>query len=82
MDEIRVLNGRVKVGDRIAVAITAGRHGCGMRVGEVLELVPGGPRVKVRVDLSSGYHFQPVPYTKTYDDPARMVKLGALQDAL
>ena len=97
--EVEVLNGTLRVGDRVAVAPT-GRH-TGLRIGTVLEILPaiwgfnqrnGGTRVRVLVDKSSGLtgsHFNPAtgkweffPFTKVYDDPRSMVKLGALEDAL
>lgn len=104
MDEVEVLNGTLKVGDRVAVAVNS--RGPSMRVGEVLEIMPGiagynqrygAVRVRVKVDKASGMagqHFvyddgEPYsgrwefrPFTKVYDDPRTMVKLGAMQDAL
>jgi len=89
-DQIEALNGPIEVGDRVAVAVGDGKFGSGMRVGEILEIKPfpamdGGYKrieVKVRVEKTSGYHFGKLPYVKTFEDPKRMVKLGALQDAL
>lgn len=82
-DEIKVLNGTLRVGDRVAVARVEGQSG-GMSVGEVLE-IPDSKRVKVRVDLASGMrgsHWDPEtrqhvfrPYVKTYGNPKHMVKL-------
>jgi hypothetical protein len=90
MDELQVLNGTVKVGDRLAVARVEYRAG-GMSVGEVLEILDA-KRVKVRVDKASGMRGQRVnpetlewefkPYVKVYTNPSHMVKLGALEDAL
>jgi hypothetical protein len=82
-DKLAVLNGEIEVGDRIAVAVSTGRYGNGMRVGEVLEVTnvrvtPGGKmrqEVKLRVEQSSGWSFNGVPYVRTFDTPGRMVKL-------
>ena len=83
MDEIEVLNGTARVGDRLAVARVEYRSG-GMSVGEILEILDGN-RVKVRVDIASGFRGQKYnpetgrhefkPYVKTYDNPRHMVKL-------
>jgi hypothetical protein len=83
VDEIQVLNGTTKVGDRIGIAVSAGRYGGGMRIGEILEInaVPAKPggfkriEVKVRVTHTSGTSWGGLPYTKTFEDPDRMVKL-------
>lgn len=99
MDEVEVLNGPLKVGDRVAIAV--GAHNTGLRLGTVLEIMPGiagynqgygGTRVRVWVDKASdmtGQHYDPVnqswtfvPFSKVYDTPKAMVKLGAIQDAL
>jgi len=82
-DKVAVLNGEIEVGDRIAVAVSAGRYGGGMRTGTVLAInsVPafgGGFKcheVKLRVEQTSGVSFGGLPYTKTFEDPDRMVKL-------
>lgn len=61
MDEVEVLNGPVKAGDRVAVA--PGGRNTGLRIGMVLEILPGiagwnqrygCARVKVLVDKASG----------------------------
>lgn len=76
-EQLVVLNDVVKVGDRVAIAVGAGRYGAGMRTGTILEI--GGterrPLVKVRVEQTSGSNWGPFPYTKTFDMPKRMVKL-------
>lgn len=86
---VSALNGEITIGDKVAVAVGAGRHGGGMRVGEVLAFRrrSGWPEVHVRVEQSSGtagWHYTRVTdhyvpefkvYTKWYDDPKRMVKL-------
>lgn len=80
---LKVLNGEIEVGDRIAVAVSDGKYGGGMRTGVVLNInsVPafsGGFKrheVKVRVEQTSGTSWGGLPYTKTYEDPDRMVKL-------
>lgn len=91
IEEIEALNGTLKVGDRVAVAVGSGTRDGGMRVGEVLAILPG-KRIKVMVDLASGFFGYRVskdtgqreftPRTMTYDDPSSWVKLGAMQDAL
>lgn len=83
-DEVMVLNDLAKVGDRVAVAVGKGNSYNAMRTGTVLEIQGYGRRcrVKVRVEQTSGHHFGPMPYIKTYDEPRRMVKLGSLTDAL
>jgi hypothetical protein len=99
MDEVEVLNGTLRAGDRVAVAV--GARNAGLRVGTVLEIMPGiagynqrdgGARVRVLVDKATdmtGQHYNKVtqtwvflPFTRVYDTPEAMVKLGALQDAL
>ena len=72
-EQIEVLNGTARVGDRVAVAVGAGRYGGGMRVGEVLELTE--KTVKVRVEQASGGSWGPIPYIKAFPYPKRMVKL-------
>lgn len=69
MDEVQVLNGTLRVGDRVAVAVK-GRNST-MKIGEVLEIMPGiagynggygHTRVKVRVDKTgdfTGRHYNP-----------------------
>ena len=84
LESVEVLNGTVKAGDTVGVAVSSHSAGAGMRVGEVLEIT--GQRamdghykwqeVKVRVTASSRYGVNyGVPYVKTYEDPSRMVKL-------
>lgn len=89
--EVMVLNDLAKVGDRVAVAISAGRYGNGMRTGTILEIqarpILHRPdeqhyRIKIRVEQTSGTHWGPMPYVKTLEDPQRMVKLGSMVDAL
>jgi hypothetical protein len=82
--EVMVLNDLAWVGDRVAIAVSAGRYGAGMRTGTILEIRRTGPEyaVKVRVEQTSGYNFGPMPYVKTFDAPKRMVKLGSMTDAL
>lgn len=82
-EQVEALNGPIEVGDRIGIAVSAGRYGGGMRIGEVLEIVShpafgGGFKyheVKVRVEKTSGHSFGGLPYVKTFEDPDRMVKL-------
>lgn len=59
--EVEVLNGTLREGDRVAVA--PGGRNTGLRIGTVLEILPGiagwnqgfgGIRVRVRVDKASG----------------------------
>lgn len=61
MDEVEVLNGTLKEGDRVAVAVNG--RGPSMRAGTVLEILPGihgwnqrlgTARVRVLVDKASG----------------------------
>lgn len=80
-EELTVLNDVVKVGDRVAVAITTGGHGSGMRTGTILEIQGTGrfAKVKLSVEQTSGVHFGgPMPYIQTFDNPMRMVKLGSV----
>ena len=80
---IKALNGPIEIGDRVAIAVSAGRYGGGMRVGEILDLkgfqgMDGGWKrveVKVRVEQTSGTSWGGLPYIKTFEDPDRMVKL-------
>ena len=70
MDEVEVLNGTLRVGDRVAVSV--GARNAGLRVGTVLEIMPGiagynqrdgEARVRVWVDKASdmtGQHYDPV----------------------
>jgi hypothetical protein len=81
LEEVMVLNDLAKVGDRVAIAVGAGRYGTGMRTGTILE-IPDAKHVKVRVEQTSGYSLSSMPYVKTFDAPKRMVKLGSMTDAL
>ena len=71
MDEVEVLNGTLRVGDRVAIAI--GARDAGLRVGTVLEILPAirgynqrneaTPRIRVWVDKCSdmtGQKYNPV----------------------
>lgn len=78
-----VLNGTIEPGDRVAIAVGDARYGDGMRIGTVLEISNltkfsgyAQSEVKVRVEKSSGIVFCGLPYTKTYGDTKRMVKLN------
>jgi hypothetical protein len=82
-EQVEALNGPIKVGDRVGIAVSAGRYGGGMRIGEILEINPvkamdGGYKrveVKVRVEKTSGTSWGGLPYVKTFEDPDRMVRL-------
>ena len=84
LESVEVLNGTIKAGDTVGVAVSANSGGAGMRIGEVLQIT--GQRamngcykwqeIKVRVTASSRYGVNyGVPYVKTYEDPSRIVKL-------
>jgi hypothetical protein len=74
-DWAHILNGKVSIGDRVAVAVGGRRSGAYMRIGTVLDIEKGryGPRLKVHVE--QGMTWSAEPYTKTYDYYQNMVKL-------
>lgn len=81
MDTIKCLNGEASVGDVVAIAVSDARHGSGMRIGVIMEIIPvtkywgETADVKIRVTHTSGGSFLGVPYTKLFPDPKRMVKV-------
>jgi hypothetical protein len=80
---MKVLNGEVSIGDRVAVAVGDGQYGGGMRIGTVVAFGEENrwgatyPTLKVSVDQASGTIWGKVPYAKTFSYPQRVVKLAA-----
>jgi hypothetical protein len=82
VESVRVANGRLERGDKVAVAVTSGAEGEGLRIGRVLDI--RGVRsfsgafkrylVQVLVTGTSSWG-PPEAYVHTYSLPHRMVKL-------
>jgi hypothetical protein len=83
MDEVKVLNGTVKVGDRVAVAVGDGKYGGGQRIGtvhaigEVIRYGKPMAVLNVRVEQTSGTAWGKLPYLKRFEYPERVVKLAS-----
>ena len=83
VESVRVANGTIEVGDKVAIAVTSGCEGEGLRTGRVLGLcgVPafsGGYKrhlVQVLVTGTSASMPPVEAYVKTYSCPHRMVRL-------
>jgi len=71
-DTIEVLNGTVTVGDKVAIAVNGGMGGS-MRIGTVVEVRERS--LRIRVEQTSGGHWGPLPYVKTFPYPKAAVKL-------
>jgi hypothetical protein len=82
MESVECLNGKISVGDRVAIAVDDGMYGGGMRIGEVLELIPairyGKETANVKAKITSGscIAWGGYPHVRIYPYPKRFIKLG------
>lgn len=80
------LNGEIVEGDHVAVAVSDGKNGSGMRYGYVEEIL-SETRIRVRVTRSSGFtgkryvkdeddhwHLEEHEYSKVFSDLDRVVR--------